>query len=207
MELLLSVFVSVWWLGWGGGGPRAFSPISQPPSLPSSSLHPFTPTHPSTHPHKPHSTKKMPAPSTQSTRAALKEDVPGFCFDNYARNASLPTEKGMHMPSVRSLSSPPTPPTHPPTHLLLFPQAMKTGTTIAGACFKDGVVLGADTRATGGTEVADKVRGGWVGGWFECMVELLDTIGRKGFPFFHLLDHPPTYSLYTELREDPLPGP
>ena len=33
---------------------------------------------------------------------------------------------------------------------------MKTGTTIAGAVFKDGVVLGADTRATGGSEVADK---------------------------------------------------
>lgn len=33
---------------------------------------------------------------------------------------------------------------------------MKTGTTIAGIIFKDGVVLGADTRATGGSEVADK---------------------------------------------------
>lgn len=37
-----------------------------------------------------------------------------------------------------------------------MPSAMKTGTTIAGVVFKDGVVLGADTRATGGTEVADK---------------------------------------------------
>jgi len=37
-----------------------------------------------------------------------------------------------------------------------MPQAMKTGTTIAGAVYKDGVVLGADTRATGGSEVADK---------------------------------------------------
>lgn len=33
---------------------------------------------------------------------------------------------------------------------------MKTGTTIAGIVYKDGVVLGADTRATGGSEVADK---------------------------------------------------
>lgn len=40
--------------------------------------------------------------------------------------------------------------------LNFYPQAMKTGTTIAGIVFKDGVVLGADTRATGGTEVADK---------------------------------------------------
>merc|ERR1719223_2647926 len=37
-----------------------------------------------------------------------------------------------------------------------LPQATKTGTTIVGLTFKDGVVLGADTRATGGTEVADK---------------------------------------------------
>uniref|UniRef100_A0A671N0J1 proteasome endopeptidase complex n=1 Tax=Sinocyclocheilus anshuiensis TaxID=1608454 RepID=A0A671N0J1_9TELE len=32
----------------------------------------------------------------------------------------------------------------------------KTGTTIAGVIFKDGVVLGADTRATSGEVVADK---------------------------------------------------
>lgn len=32
----------------------------------------------------------------------------------------------------------------------------KTGTTIVGAVFKDGVVLGADTRATAGSLVADK---------------------------------------------------
>lgn len=36
------------------------------------------------------------------------------------------------------------------------PQAKKTGTTIAGIVFKDGIVLGADTRATGGSVVADK---------------------------------------------------
>ena len=37
-----------------------------------------------------------------------------------------------------------------------FPKALKTGTTIAGLVFKDGVVLGADTRATEGSVVADK---------------------------------------------------
>jgi 20S proteasome subunit beta 2 len=37
-----------------------------------------------------------------------------------------------------------------------LPKAMKTGTTIAGVVFKDGVVLGADTRATNGPIVADK---------------------------------------------------
>jgi len=36
------------------------------------------------------------------------------------------------------------------------PKAMKTGTTIVGLTFKDGVVLGADTRATEGPIVADK---------------------------------------------------
>jgi len=37
-----------------------------------------------------------------------------------------------------------------------MPIAMKTGTTIAGVIFKDGVILGADTRATEGPIVADK---------------------------------------------------
>lgn len=36
------------------------------------------------------------------------------------------------------------------------PKAIKTGTTIVGIIFKDGVVLGADTRATEGPIVADK---------------------------------------------------
>lgn len=37
-----------------------------------------------------------------------------------------------------------------------FPTPLKTGTTIAGIVYKDGVVLGADTRATEGSIVADK---------------------------------------------------
>mmetsp|Transcript_23010 Transcript_23010/g.35224 ORF Transcript_23010/g.35224 Transcript_23010/m.35224 type:complete len:265 (-) Transcript_23010:53-847(-) len=37
-----------------------------------------------------------------------------------------------------------------------LPMAKKTGTTIVGMIYKGGVVLGADTRATGGDEVADK---------------------------------------------------
>jgi len=36
------------------------------------------------------------------------------------------------------------------------PKALKTGTTIVGLIYKDGVVLGADTRATSGSIVADK---------------------------------------------------
>lgn len=37
-----------------------------------------------------------------------------------------------------------------------LPKAWKTGTTICGIVIKDGIVLGADTRATGGSEVMDK---------------------------------------------------
>ncbi|KAG8512754.1 Proteasome subunit beta type-7 [Galemys pyrenaicus] len=37
-----------------------------------------------------------------------------------------------------------------------LPTARKTGTTIAGVVYKDGIVLGADTRATEGMVVADK---------------------------------------------------
>lgn len=36
------------------------------------------------------------------------------------------------------------------------PKATSTGTTIVGCLFKDGIVLGADTRATEGPIVADK---------------------------------------------------
>jgi 20S proteasome subunit beta 2 len=39
---------------------------------------------------------------------------------------------------------------------VVFPKPVKTGTTIAGIVFRDGVILGADTRATEGTVVADK---------------------------------------------------
>ena len=38
----------------------------------------------------------------------------------------------------------------------VLPTAWKTGTTICGIVYKDGIVLGADTRATGGSEVMDK---------------------------------------------------
>ncbi|KAG9281409.1 proteasome subunit beta type-7-like [Astyanax mexicanus] len=60
----------------------------------------------------------------------------GFNFENARRNAVLEadlTEKGYKAPKAR-----------------------KTGTTIAGIVFKDGVILGADTRATDDMVVADK---------------------------------------------------
>ncbi|XP_057289480.1 proteasome subunit beta type-7-like [Hydractinia symbiolongicarpus] len=59
----------------------------------------------------------------------------GFNFENCTRNQRLEKEL------VGNLK---------------IPAARKTGTTIAGIIYKDGVVLGADTRATDGNTVADK---------------------------------------------------
>ncbi|KAL8482002.1 hypothetical protein ACS0TY_028232 [Phlomoides rotata] len=56
----------------------------------------------------------------------------GFSFDLCKRNAML-VQKGLKQPSY-----------------------LKTGTTIVGLIFQDGVILGADTRATEGPIVADK---------------------------------------------------
>uniref|UniRef100_A0A8D0KPY7 proteasome endopeptidase complex n=1 Tax=Strix occidentalis caurina TaxID=311401 RepID=A0A8D0KPY7_STROC len=68
--------------------------------------------------------------------SVLQAPSGGFSFDNCARNSLLEaelTQKGQRLPAAR-----------------------KTGTTIAGVVFKDGIVLGADTRATEGMVVADK---------------------------------------------------
>ena len=62
--------------------------------------------------------------------------VGGFSFDNCQRNAVLEADfakKGYKLPTAR-----------------------KTGTTIAGVVYKDGIVLGADTRANEVMVVADK---------------------------------------------------
>jgi len=58
----------------------------------------------------------------------------GFSFENTLRNQQMMTLGGSEN----------------------FPAAKKTGTTIVGVVYKDGVVLGADTRATSGSEVAEK---------------------------------------------------
>ncbi|XP_033290091.2 proteasome subunit beta type-10 isoform X2 [Orcinus orca] len=60
------------------------------------------------------------------------EPQKGFSFENCERNAAL----------ERSLPG------------LRVPHARKTGTTIAGLVFRDGVILGADTRATNDSIVA-----------------------------------------------------
>ncbi|KAL0319932.1 UNVERIFIED_CONTAM: Proteasome subunit beta type-7-A [Sesamum radiatum] len=65
----------------------------------------------------------------------VAESVPskgGFSFDLCRRNEML-VQKGLKQPSF-----------------------LKTGTTIVGLIFQDGVILGADTRATEGQIVADK---------------------------------------------------
>merc|ERR1711988_429904 len=72
---------------------------------------------------------KHPASSMASD---LQANLGGFNFENCARNNFI-QQQGTKLPKFR-----------------------KTGTTIVGIIFKDGVVLGADTRATEGDTVADK---------------------------------------------------
>jgi 20S proteasome subunit beta 2 len=76
----------------------------------------------------------------QTTKASLQylgeQEAGGFSFDNYQRNTHIFSQLGGKAVSL--------------------PTAWKTGTTIVGIIYKDGVVLGADTRATGGSEVVDK---------------------------------------------------
>lgn len=78
---------------------------------------------------------------TTSSNNAM-DTPPGFSFENIHRNAMM--EQMAKSGDNESTS---------PGYL---PQATKTGTTIVGLVYKNGVVLGADTRATGGTEVVDK---------------------------------------------------
>jgi len=63
---------------------------------------------------------------------SLLQNGGGFTFENTSRN---------HMLEAAGLKA---------------PGAMKTGTTIVGVVYNDGVVLGADTRATEGPIVCDK---------------------------------------------------
>ncbi|XP_036087349.1 proteasome subunit beta type-10 isoform X1 [Rousettus aegyptiacus] len=65
---------------------------------------------------------------------AAQEPRGGFSFENCQRNISLERK----LPGLR------------------VPHARKTGTTIAGLVFRDGVILGADTRSTNDSVVADK---------------------------------------------------
>merc|ERR1712028_139855 len=62
----------------------------------------------------------------------FSSNLGGFNFENVQRNNFI-QQQGCKIPKFR-----------------------KTGTTIVGVIYKDGVVLGADTRATGGSTVCDK---------------------------------------------------
>ena len=70
----------------------------------------------------------------------------GFSFDNVHRNAlierQLPSNSNSNANATGNRS--------------ILPLATKTGTTIVGIVYKNGVVLGADTRSTNDTTVADK---------------------------------------------------
>merc|ERR1712070_1048099 len=74
----------------------------------------------------------VPSRASPETMEGLEANLGGFNFENCLRNEFM-QERGMKMPGFR-----------------------KTGTTIVGCVYKDGVVLGADTRATGGSTVCDK---------------------------------------------------
>jgi 20S proteasome subunit beta 2 len=70
-------------------------------------------------------------------QALAEAELGGFSFDLTKRNEMIQRQLGSKAP-------------------LVLPSAWKTGTTIVGILYKDGVILGADTRATGGSEVVDK---------------------------------------------------
>lgn len=78
----------------------------------------------------------------------------GFSFDNVHRNALIQQQTSSSGASAQSaplnnhLSS--------SANKTVLPLATKTGTTIVGLVYKNGIVLGADTRSTNDTTVADK---------------------------------------------------
>lgn len=77
-------------------------------------------------------------PASLREEALSTSNTGGFGFENHHRNARIVAE----LTKAGKQGS--------------LPRAKLTGTTICGCVFKGGVVLGADTRATGGTEVVDK---------------------------------------------------
>merc|ERR1719410_1976315 len=73
----------------------------------------------------------------------------GFSFDHIHRNALIEQQHtGANPQSGASSSS--------GARTSVLPLATKTGTTIVGLVYKNGIVLGADTRSTNDTTVADK---------------------------------------------------
>jgi 20S proteasome subunit beta 2 len=90
--------------------------------------------------------------TTTSLGGMSQEDYgTGFSFDNVHRNAFLKSKLQQARTSASGVSG-----SAGSAGSAVLPAAKKTGTTIAGIVFEQGVVLGADTRATGGSEVAEK---------------------------------------------------
>jgi len=82
--------------------------------------------------------------SELTTSSLMVDDVApgGFAFDNVHRNALIQQQQASSSSSVNNGS--------------ILPLATKTGTTIVGLVYANGVILGADTRSTNDTTVADK---------------------------------------------------
>ncbi|KAL7536748.1 hypothetical protein ACHAXR_010836 [Thalassiosira sp. AJA248-18] len=87
---------------------------------------------------------------TSTIGADSNTSTGGFSFDNVHRNALLQQQNsgGANPQSSASLSH--------SANKSILPLAKKTGTTIVGLVYKNGIVLGADTRSTNDTTVADK---------------------------------------------------
>lgn len=99
-----------------------------------------------------------------SAPSVIESSAPqGFNFENHIRNANL-----IHAAQVQSQQAAVASGAHHSTvtanatsdtsnsNTAIKQVAKKTGTTICGIVYKNGVVLGADTRSTNGEEVAEK---------------------------------------------------
>src|SRR3569623_780089 len=98
-------------------------------------------------------------PSSDVDVTSLQEG--GFNFDNYARNVMLEQQATAAVKHQQERASNPSSSFASPSAAsslssFTIPKPKKTGTTIAGCIFQGGDVLGADTRSTNGTEVAEK---------------------------------------------------
>jgi 20S proteasome subunit beta 2 len=72
----------------------------------------------------------------------------GFAFDNVHRNALIQQQlQGNNANNANNAAN---------NNKSIIPLATKTGTTIVGLVYANGVILGADTRSTNDTTVADK---------------------------------------------------
>ena len=88
--------------------------------------------------------------------AGMNSTKGGFNFDNVHRNAMIEKMMSQSTGGGNPSAAAAVGAASSMAPMSKLPQATKTGTTIAGLIFDGGVVLGADTRATNGEEVAEK---------------------------------------------------